>query len=66
MNRDTVRFEYIRDDNELSMNVDESAVEAIEEFNFAKLHELIGRPVLREIEAKRSSKAMQEQPLIML
>lgn len=66
MHRDTVQFECIRDDNELSLNVDEAGVEAMEEFNFAKLHELIGRPVMREIEERRSSRAMQEMPLIML
>lgn len=63
-NRDTVRFEFIRDDNELLINVDDSE-EATEEFNFANLHEIIGRPVIREIEEKKSSKAMQDQPLIM-
>lgn len=64
-NRDTVRFEFIRDDNELLIDVDESEEAKEEEFNFAKLHEIIGRPVLREIEEKRTSKAMQDQPLIM-
>lgn len=63
---DTVRFEKIRDDNEMFLMFEsEPAKEAKEDFTFAKLHEELGQPIISTMNERRALKESAEKPLIL-
>lgn len=59
-NFDTVRFEFVRDDNEFLM------FEADEDFSFEKIHEEFGKPIILDMNERRALKEKAEVPLIVL
>lgn len=60
----TVRFEVFRDDNEFMMF--DPAPEKPDDFNFEKIHEEFGRPILLAMGERKALRESIEKPLIVL
>jgi hypothetical protein len=65
-NFDTVRFAINRDDNEFAMFETPVKASSDDDFNFEKLHEELGRPILLAMNERKALKEQKEQPLIVL
>lgn len=59
---DTVRFEIFRDDNEMFFEPER----ANDDFNFEKIHEEFGRPILLAMKERKALRESAEKPLILL
>lgn len=63
-NCNTVRFDNIRDDNEMFLMFEPN--QALDDFSFEKIHEELGRPILLAMSERRALKESAEKPLILL
>lgn len=61
-NFDTVQFEKVRDDNEFLI----FEPERDDDFNFEKIHEEFGRPIMQALRDRKVLKEKAEMPLIFL